>query len=175
MPSISSTFRRLEAPAIKRTLRFGSPSLCATNVSRASFAAWSMGGAATRILRSGPCRPATSVRLARGWMYTATRTLDEVRRAESVCTAIVSTGRCPAEVRDGSQDARENPFRGRRAAGHGHVHGNHVRHSAAAGPVGPEAGSAFPEDASSAAAVADGDDELRIRGRIVDAPQRRLH
>lgn len=78
MPSISSTLRRLAAPATSRTSRRRTPSLRATNSSSASFAACSMGGAATRILRSMPCRPAISVRLARGWIYTPIRTLESL-------------------------------------------------------------------------------------------------
>src|SRR6185312_2476364 len=80
MPVISSTLRRLVTPATRRTLPRRTPSAVATNASSASLAACSTGGAATLILRSAPWRPAISVRLARGWTYTAIRTLGGIDR-----------------------------------------------------------------------------------------------
>ena len=63
---------------------------------------------------------------------------------------------------DRGQDAGENSSRVRRTTGHGDVDRNDVRDA-------PGARVALAEDAARAAAVADRDDELRIRRRVVGA------
>src|SRR5688572_29490988 len=70
--------------------------------------------------------------------------------------------------RDGRQYPGQNAARVGWAAGHGAVDGNDVRD-------GSGARVATAEDSAGAAAIADGDDELGVRRRVVRALQRQLH
>ena len=74
-------------------------------------------------------------------------------------------GRRPGDRR---QNAGEDLPGIRRASGNRHIDRDHVGNAAAARV-------AFAENAAGAAAVADGDHELRIGRRIVGAPHRNLH
>ena len=92
------------------------------------------------------------------------------RAPRYVCTGV---GTCPSAAvfgaaRDRRQNAPQQRGRRRRASGDLDVDGNHVRDAS-------KARIAFAEDAAGAAAVADGDDELRIGRCIVRALERDRH
>src|SRR6202162_3681406 len=69
---------------------------------------------------------------------------------------------------DRRQNTTEDPLRTRRTPGYRHIDRDHIGHAAATGV-------ALTEDSTRATAVADGNDELRVRRGIVSAPQRHLH
>ena len=69
-PRISTRFSRDFSPATTFTFRFATPKRSAMNATSASFARPSRAGAAMRILRELPWRPATELCLAPGWTWT---------------------------------------------------------------------------------------------------------
>src|SRR6266853_663890 len=69
---------------------------------------------------------------------------------------------------DSRQNTTQDLTRTWWTSGYRHIDRDHIGHAAATGV-------ALAEDAARATAVADSNDKLRVRGRIVGAPQRHLH